>query len=287
MPPSEASNPYIPVLRRARAEGVALPDGDPIAEERWSALFVIATILRRRTWKEEVIRHEKSVAHFPRGTPPAPPGYVAGTYVAVEDVSDFGQCPDCIRTARSRKCRVCDGIGFVPRPTGAPPVRCSCVMGYVACPTCIGEGVTNRVVLRYFEDAPRSMRELWLPSHLAGYASLFRLERTMEAAVDLALEPPEALRCEDLSGRTAGTAYRGGERVVRPTFHGHDFGDTIDRALESLKALGGGMPVLHHEIRAYAWPLLRLSYPNPKEPSRPRDVALYADRNGKLCVFGE
>ena len=61
----------------------------------------------------------------------------------------------------------------------------------------------------------------------------------------------------------------------------------IERALESLKALGGGMQVLHHDVRAYAWPLLRLSYPNPKQPARPRDVALYVDRTGTMRAFGE
>jgi hypothetical protein len=284
---SEASNPYIPELRRARAEGVPLPDGDPIVEERWSALFVIATILRRRTWKEEVTMHPQNVAHIGRGAPPAPPGYAAATNIAVESIGESGACPDCSRHPGKRQCRVCHGYGQMKRDGGPGFLKCSCNNGFILCPTCRGEGSAARIGLRYFEDAPRSMREFWLPSHLAGYQSLFRLERTMEAAVDLALEPPEALRCQDLSGRTAGTAYRGGERLVRPTFHGHDYGDTIDRALESLKALGGGMQVIHYDIRAYAWPLLRLSYPHPKEPPRTIDVALYADRNGKMCAFWE
>lgn len=283
----EGSNPYVPVLARARAEGVSLPDGEPLLAERWTALFVIAHVLRRRSWKEELTLHSSSVAHVPRGAPPTPQGYVAGTYLSVEDVGAAEVCQVCARTPRVRPCRVCNGIGFAQRAFGQAPVKCSCEMGHVPCPSCLGQGATNRITVRYYEDAPRSMREFWIPSHLAGYQSLFRLERALEEMVDLEKEPPEQLRCHDLTGRTGGSAYRGGQRIERPSFYGHDFGDTIERALASLKALGGGMHVIHHDTRAYAWPLLRLRYDNPKDASKPLDIALYVDREGKTRAFGD
>src|SRR5262245_20031679 len=108
-----SSNQYIPALERARAEGLELPDGEPIAQERWAALFVITTILRRRTWKEELVTHPNNVAHLSRSAPPVPQGYVTATYVTVEDVSVTGPCPDCVATPRVRKCRVCNGVGWV------------------------------------------------------------------------------------------------------------------------------------------------------------------------------
>lgn len=279
-----ASSPFVPTLDRARAAGLPLPLDPPIAEERWSALVVIATILRRRSWKEEIFRHPDSVAHIPRKPPVEPDMLGPGTHVAVEDIGDLGRCPDCADTPGLRKCRVCGGTGALRVGRGAYPCSCGGT-GRVACPTCLRQGTTHRIVLRYYEDEPRWMKEFYVPSHLPCHAPLFGLEGAMEQTANIIAEaPPEDLRCHDLTGRAAGSAYRGGERLVRPTFYGHDFGDTIERAMTAIAALSAGGKALRYDIRAYAWPLLRLQFAG-QTPDRPDEVVVYPDRHGGLRIF--
>ncbi len=286
----DPTTPLLPTLERAKAAGLPLPDGEPLEQEKWAALFVIATVLRRRSWKEEIVSHPDNLAQLGQGMPPVPEAFVGGTYTTVEGVGAAEACLACSLTPGRRKCRVCNGVNFVQSGGYDTMVRCSCTMGYVPCPTCRGQATTNRVTLRYYEDTPATMRELYLPSHLPCYAPLFGLEGAMERSVNLAVDPPEELRCHDLTGQVGGSAYRGGTRTVRPSFHGHDFGDTIDHAREQLRALRGGFHIARYEVRAYAWPLLRVRYaperPSAKELARLREVAIFFDRRGELAVFG-
>ncbi len=279
-----------PTLEHARAKNLPLPAGEPLEQEKWAGLFVIATVLRRRSWREQIASHPDNVAALGHGMPVTPEAFVGGTYATLESMGDPMACLSCSLSPGRRKCRVCSGVNFVQTAPGSPPVRCSCTMGYVPCPTCRGQGTTNSVVLRYYEDTLATMREFYLPSHLPCYAPLFGLESAMEGSVNLGVDPPEELRMHDLTGQVGGSAYRGGTKTVRPTFNGHDFGDTIDRAVEQLRALRGGFHVARYEVRAYAWPLLRLRYaperPSAKEIARPREVALYFDRFGEMRVFG-
>lgn len=281
----DAAGRFVPTIERARKEGVELPDGEPFESERWAALFVLAAVVRRRSWKDRVYYHPRAAEQLGRGEPAAPSGFADATHMTVGSIQGTLPCPACVMTPGLRKCRVCAGSGTIYALAVRGPVACSCSKGYVACPTCLGEKTTALVDVRYHQDTVAIMREFWLPSHLPCYAPLFGLERAMEEAAQVELAPPEELRCHDLSGRTAGTAYRGGEKTVRPSFRGHDFGDTIDRALTALKALGGGYKVVLHDTRAYAWPVLRLRYANPREPERPVEVALYCDRDGGLRSF--
>lgn len=283
MIPSDPAARFLPTLERARAQQLPLPPGEPVAQERWSALVVIASIMRRTTWTEVVTQHPDHVAHVGRGTPAPPTTFTPARWIAVQGMTALFACLTCGQSPGLRTCRVCYGVGRI----GSNGPRCSCAAGAVPCTTCRGHRQVARIALRYFDDSPKIMRELFLPSHLPCHAPLFRLESAMEENVHLGLEPPEELRCHDLTGRKGGSAYRGGERIERPTFHGHDFGDTIERALASMKAIGVGSQVVHHEVRAYAWPLLRLTYANEKDPAQPREVAVYPDRNGGLCLFGE
>lgn len=281
----DSTSRFIPTLARARQAGLPLPDGEPFEQEKWSGLFVIAAVLRRRSWKEDIYATEEAVARLGSGPPAPPETFAAQSAAAVESIGEVTPCVACSLSPGKRRCRVCNGTSFVREPRQKAPVRCSCTMGYVPCPNCFGKASTHRITLRYYEDTPAMMRELWIPSHLPCYPPLFGLEGAMEEAVVLAQEPPEELRCHDLTGRVGGSAYRGGTKQVRPSFEGHDFGDTIDRALEQLKALGGGFQVSRYEVRAYAWPLLRLRYQNPKDPASPLEAALYCDRLGGVRVF--
>lgn len=279
----DSTSRFVPTLDFARRAGVSLPPGEPFEQEKWAGLFVIAVVMRRRTWKDEIWAQPAAVAGLPRGAPPAPESFAGNTAATVESIGETLPCMACSLTPGKRRCRVCNGQGTLL--SRGVPVACTCDKGYVQCPSCLGQTSTSRITLRYYEDTPASLRELWIPSHLPCYAPLFGLESAMEKAIDLTLPPPEELRCHDLTGRVGGSAYRGGERQVRPHFFGHDFGDTIDRALEQLKKLGGGYHVARYDIRAYAWPLLRLRWRNPANEAVPKEIALFFDRAGALQVF--
>lgn len=281
--PIEQPPAFLPTLAQAHAQGLPVPDGEPTAQERWSALIVLTNIVRRRSWKEEIYRHANSVAHLPRGNPPAPTAFVGASFAVVEDIADTGVCSECSHTPGRRKCRVCNGRGYVF--IDGRNINCSCSGGSVPCPNCQGQKVTSRIQIRYYEDEPKFMRELYVPSHLPCNAPLFGLETAVEGAVNLSYDPPEELRCHDLTGRAPGSAYRGGERYVRPTFHGFDYGDTIEKAIEGMRALGAGGRVLLHDTRAYAWPMLRLQFASEGSRGVGRDLILYFDRSGSLRLF--
>lgn len=283
--PEDTKSPFVPTLERARAQGLPIPPGDPVEQDRWAALITLTSLLRRTTWKEETHAAAASVDHLHRGTPPVPQGWESASWVTVEDIRPFGACVPCSGSG-ARPCRICQGTGTVKPPRSTRLIPCSCKGQPIVCPTCRGEAATSRILLRYYQDEPRHLRELTVPSHLPCYPPLFTLESAMESAIDLQNDPPEELRCHDLTGRAAGTAYRGGERQVRPTFLGHDFGDTIDRTLASFRGLAGGAHIVRYDVRAYAWPILRVRYPDPKDPGKAIDLALFVSRNGGMHVVG-
>ena len=276
---------FVPTLAAARAAGLPLPPGEPIEQEKWSALVVIAAALRRRTWKEWITSHPANLG--PIGTKPPPPDdFVPKTQAVLEQLGIQMPCAACLYSPGKRRCRVCNGSGFYRTAGAGRLVPCSCEKGYVPCPTCRGTQVTHHMEVRFFEDTPAVMRELYLPSHLPCYPGLFKLESAMEEAASMEQLPPEELRCHDLTGKIGGSAYRGGSRVERPHFEGHDFGDTIDRALDQLKAFQGGFQIMRYEVRAYAWPLLRLRYEG-RVLGTPIEAALFYNRNGVLLMHSD
>ena len=156
---------------------------------------------------------------------------------------------------------------------------CSCNAGWIACPTCGGKRQIDHVRLRYYSDTPAFLNEAYMPTHIAQKPSLFRLETVMEEELNILRTPPEELRCYDLTGEVAGTAYRGGQKKIRPIFHGHDFGDAIEQGLAGLAAAGAGAQVARYQVRAYAWPFLRLRWLDHP------DLVAYIDRTGATRVF--
>lgn len=268
---------YVPTLERARREGVELPPGDPIQEQRVAALFVYAALLRRRTWHEDAVVSWEKMAQIPRGEPPAPKDFVARSHVWIEKEISVDTCTSCAATPGRMKCRVCKGAGVL----SGFKTRCSCDEGYVPCPVCRGERLSQRLRLRYSTDEPVYFREAYVPSSLAHVPSLFSFESAFERAADLEAIPPECLRCHDLNDRVTGaTAYRGGERRQKPDFMGFDFVDTIDKALAALAAISVGVAVPFYDVRAYAWPILWLRYEGDS------DIAIYTGRDGFLRAFG-
>lgn len=252
-----------------------LPDwANPLQETHFAALIVQVSMMRRRTWVEEKNLPAHMLASIPQGNPPAPTQFEMVSYLRLDERVDVA-CSACAELPGYRRCRICGGSGTV----GINKRPCSCNNGYVQCPSCNGTAISSRVRLRYYSDEPAWMAELYMPSELIHVPAFFKLESTLESAVGVSNILPECLRCHDLSERTGGSAYRGGEKKIRPDFKGFDFSDTIDKALAGLRALGGGVQVVHYDIKAYAWPLLWLRYPQDLH------IALYVSPEGELLKF--
>lgn len=276
MDPSDPASPFIPTLERARREGVELPDEEPLSQQRLTALVVYATLLRRRTWAEDVEMPWERMSQFPRVAPPAPTDFTPRSHGFIEREISVDNCTACAATPGKMKCRVCKGTGVL----GQIRFHCSCEGGFVPCPVCRGEAMSQRVRVRYFNDEPLQLRDAYLPSHLTSVPSLFSFESTFERTINLDIAPPEPLRVNDLANRVGdATAYRGGERRQRPDFRGHDFGDTIEKAIGGLGAVSAGSAVPYYVLNAFAWPIVWLHYLE-------KDIALFVGRLGLIVAFG-
>lgn len=270
--PAAAYLPTIEKLRRAPWFNFEVPSSEPEEVERLTMLVVQAALIRRTSWTEEVTSASPTLL---RVEPPIPNDYEPRHHVRIDQMLGGGTCTACLERPGMRKCRVCGGRGRIMNDN----YLCSCNSGWVQCPTCGGKAQTERVVLRYYSDNPAFLNEAYMPTHVSQNPAFFRLESFLETKLSLQQTPPEELRCHDLTGEVAGTAYRGGHKIVRPTFHGHDFGDTIDRARAGLSALGAGAKVVLYQVRAYAWPFMRVRWAGFP------DWITYVDRGGSLSVF--
>jgi len=270
---TDSLTPFLPTVERARQEFVNFPLDEPRSVERLAMLVVHAALVRRTSFAENA---HVNVSNVSRGEPPPPNDFEQHHYVRIDgDVGGASACMACLEKPGQRRCRVCNGLGtlFGMRP-------CSCNGGWIICPTCNGSATTSAVKLRYYTDTPAFLVEAYMPTHVGIASSLFRLESQMEEDIQYQRPMPEEMRCHDLTGRVQGTAYRGGGRVVQPDFHGHSFGDTIDKALAGLTAVGAGANVVRYEVRAYAWPFLKVELPSHAP------IAIYTDRFGGIKVFG-
>jgi len=272
---SDSVSVYLPTLEKLRAAPLAareLPSSEPKEVERLAMLVVQAALVRRTSWTEEV---PNAPGYLQRGEPPPPVDDQPRHHVRIDERFGGGKCLACMERPGFRKCRVCGGRGRIMNDN----YICSCTAGWVPCTTCGGKGETDFVRLRYYSDRPTYLNEAYMPTHIAQNPWLFRLETSMEDELNMLRTPPEELRCHDLTGEVAGTAYRGGQKKLRPQFHGHDFGDTIDQALAGLAAAGAGAQVARYQVRAYAWPFLRLRW------SDDRDWVAYINRMGAVRLF--
>ena len=259
---------YLPTLEGALSEGLDVPAQQPVEQQRLAMLVVHAAVVRRTSWAEEAVRPTSGIE---QGEPSVPEDFEVRHHVRVDATLANQPCQTCKDMPGFRRCRICGGTGKVGKR------KCSCEGGRVKCPTCEGTGRSSRVQLRYYTDTPALMREAYMPSHIGFVKSFFRLESTMEADIEFSRDMPEVLRCHDLTGRVGGSAYRGGVRIVRPEFHGHEFGDAIEKAIAGLSTFGVG--AVRYDIRAYAWPFLWLRYDDA-------DFAIYRTRAGELRAFG-
>lgn len=266
---------YLPTLEKLRANtpfGRELPPYDPSESEPLAMLIVQAALVRRTSWTEEVTN---APGYLQRGEPPPPVDDQARHHVRIDERLGGGACLACMERPGFRKCRVCGGRGRIL----GDKWLCSCTAGWITCPTCDGKKQIDHIRLRYYSDTPAYLNEAYMPTHIAQNPSFFHLEKVMEKELNMLRTPPEELRCHDLTGEVAGTAYRGGQKKIRPSFHGHDFGDSIEQGLAGLGAAGAGANVARYQVRAYAWPFLRLKWSDRSE------FVMYIDRSGGIRMF--
>lgn len=276
MDPLDPAAPFMPTLDRARAEGLDLPPGAPAEERRVAALVVLAALVRREGWEEETDLGPGAAAQLEAGDPPPPDAFEARSHRRIAEELGARPCTMCVDASGRARCRICGGSGTVGWSA------CSCKGGFIRCPLCEGKGEMVRVRVRYLQDRPLWMRELYSPPEMSFVPALFSFEGALERAVGPA-DPPEALRCLDLRPRQVSTAYRGGgDRGVEPDFHGHRFAGTIEKAIAALAAFSAGGRVIAQAVRAYAWPLLWLRY-GPGAPAG--EVVVFPDPGGKLLAF--
>jgi hypothetical protein len=240
--------PFLPTLETARAAGLPLPDGAPDEQHRLAALVVRAHIVRREGWEEEALVDEQRAGRLPRAAPPPPREFVEQTQHSIGTSAVEERCEECAGSRRQ------------------------------GCTVCGGKRRLWRVRLTTWRDQPSKLLETYLPSQVAFAPDLFKFERHLESIVG---QPPEILRCHDLRTTTVGSAYRGGGRERIPDFHGHEFGDALERAGAAVSGILSAAVVLA-DIRAFAWPVLWLRWGDGDDR---KDVAIHAHPEGHLGAF--
>jgi hypothetical protein len=265
---------FLPTVERARSAGALLPSEPPVETHRLAALVVLAALLRRETWDEETELADEVIETIQTGVPPIPEGFTGQCDRRIAEVLQTQECSACLATPGFRTCRICQGTGQMYGGR-----MCSCANGYVPCPTCLGKVQSKYARIRYYHDRPAFLRETYVPTVITCIPALFSFERAFEELAPSDMDPPECLRCHDLTTRKGGTAYRGGEREVVPDFYGHLFGDTIEKAVSGLSAAGVGKTAVRSDIRAFAWPLLWLRYDGGRER------VLFMKRSGEIHTF--
>ena len=147
-----------------------------------------------------------------------------------------------------------------------------CTNGFGTCSTCEGTKVAVRARVRYVNDTPVNLRQLFVPP----------LPRELHARIEHALNPsadwPEALRFE-AEPAMVGTAYRGASAVKQPDFHGFFFGDALTAATRSLAA--STRDVVGVEARTYGVAILWLVY---EGAGATEHAGVFARQDGDLVV---
>lgn len=286
---------FLPSLEKARAGGLVVTtrvfslgyrEVDLISEEptqarKLAAVSIDATVLHRDGWEQVRELSEGLVAKLPLGEPPPPATFETKSYHVVREVLDATPraCTMCGVRPGFELCGACNGRGYVFRaPDTSSSAFEACAAcekaGYVKCSVCDGSKRVVRARLRYIDDRLDVLRTTYVPSMTP------RIDRALDEAFEAWVDPPECLRF-DPAAREAGGPYRGGQTRA-PTFHGHDFGDALERAMRATNGLAGNGEELRREVKTFAWPILWLTYTS--WASR-RDLLLCPRRDGALYAF--
>ena len=127
-------------------------------------------------------------------------------------------------------------------------------------------------------DSVDTFRDVFVPTDIVRSPGMHALEVTLEALIPE--EPYPMLACEDLRPIAEVSAYRGAMRHQTPSFHGYDFGDTIELAIGGLRGFFSWRGrELGRNVRAFAWPFLFMQYDDDADP---RSIVVTANALGEL-----
>lgn len=269
----DAPAPYLPSIERARGEGVVaqrkvfgipwwsvdLLAATPDEVEPLAIVIVDARIQRRVSELKEVQLTARLLDQLATAAPPEPDDYTDARTTYLVERAEMSPCAACEGRPGEVVCTACAGTGRVDLTDSegnAIMVACYLCKGhsYITCPTCEGAGHAHWARLMQVEDSAPTLRYAYVPS--------------MVDALDLAVgelfdtlpdDLPTCLRF-DPTPQKHESAYRGEVRQMDRSFHGHGFGDALQRAMRGVEALRGPGDVLYQELTAYAWPLLWLRY---------------------------
>lgn len=132
----------------------------------------------------------------------------------------------------------------------------------------------------HYTDHRLQMAETYVPREVTSFPALYSFESALEALLPRRLPP--VLRCMDLTPRVCGSAYRSSGETKSPTFFGHRFGDTIEKGREAVDRFMLRGPIVAHDIQAYAWPFVWVSWGQGKQRI---ERVIFPDGRGRLHAF--
>lgn len=251
--PSQAVGRLLPSVEAATQAGVLPPHDVPLESRPLCALVVHARVLERSQWREEKVLRWRWAKRMGRGALPISGQPTSHFVTALEETFETIPCQKC----RARQLKQ---------------------DAFAACPAC---GVRARIL--HTSDTISVMVETYLPRQISARPLMFGFEAMLaRRTTPQGKPPPDALQCHDLKPRRVGGAYRAAKTTKKPTFHGHDFGNTIALATKAIELFFLGKEVSRYDIRAWAWPFIWLRYGSDDDPV---ERALFVDRQGKLDVF--
>ena len=263
----------LPTLQAARAdEEIAshLPSEEPSHVYGAAAIVIQIDGARREAWTDDVELSENLFANYPKGFPPAPDRNNWGTYKLIdEEVPARRQrCMMCVVQPGFSTCVACGGTG------SSEFTQCECSSGFVQCTTCEGAQVTIGARVRYVNDSPVHLRQLFVP----------QLPKTLRSYLERGIDPgarwSESLRFDPTPTMVA-TAYRGASAMREPDFYGFFFGEALGDATRSIDATT--VNVSDVDTRAYGVAILWLVYEKMGSISH---LGLFINADGKLTFAG-
>lgn len=273
------AGPLLPTYDDVRAATELVPlSSAPTHVFRVAAIVLQVDGVRREEWTDDAELSPALFARFPRTAAPPPdpaPPWTAKSY----RVLDEAKPP---RTTRCLSCAVTPGFALCPRcggrrafPDDGSDVCLACDgSGRTKCPTCDGEREVVSFTVRYVDDRPHRVRQLFVPqvhdslrSELAG--AILADARWDE---ELAFDPAPAF---------VASAYRGATAVrAADAFHGHYFGNALDAALAARDSSTTG--VVSFRQRFFAIPILWLVQAGEAGEVRDRHSAYFYDSARRL-----
>lgn len=249
--------------------------------------FAIAAIVhqaegvRREEWTDQVELSPKLFARFPRGIVPSPDDKglsVETSYKVIDDTqpSRTTQCMMCVLSPGVVPCPTCDGQGIIAVSSEDGTRACIACSGTgkIGCSVCDGERQSVACTIRYVNDRPVKIRQLFVP----------QVHDTLRPNLSGAIDPDspwsEELRFDPTPSLVA-SAYRGATAVrAEDDFHGHYFGVAREACVATKDAAVAGLA--RFQQRFYAIPILWLIQETGGIGVFDRHAAYFFDASGAV-----